>query len=436
MKMLERLQKKEASLAVVGLGYVGLPLAVAFGEKFKTIGFDINERKITLYREGLDPTHEVGNQLVKDSAVEFTADPAALRRAAFIIIAVPTPIHADKTPDLLPLLSACRLVGENLSPGSIVVFESTVYPGVTEEICLPLIEKTCGLQCGTAFSAGYSPERINPGDQEHRLENIKKLVAAVDDRTLAEISAVYNEIITAGVYPTASIKVAETAKLVENTQRDVNIAFMNEMAMFCARLGISTGAVLEAMNTKWNALKFTPGLVGGHCIGVDPWCFIYKAEMLGYHSPLVTGARKINDEMGFYVAEAIVKKLLQAGCNMQQAKIYILGVSYKENCPDVRNSKAWDIARRLREYSLAASFVDPVVDKEEIRREEGLEILDLNEVEAADCLVFLVGHSEFSQLEAADLWPMFNRGSRVVIDVKSIFARKNLPAAGFLYWSL
>ena len=226
MKMLERLQKKEASLAVVGLGYVGLPLAVAFGEKFKTIGFDINERKITLYREGLDPTHEVGNQLVKDSAVEFTADPAALRRAAFIIIAVPTPIHADKTPDLLPLLSACRLVGENLSPGSIVVFESTVYPGVTEEICLPLIEKTCGLQCGTAFSAGYSPERINPGDQEHRLENIKKLVAAVDDRTLAEISAVYNEIITAGVYPTASIKVAETAKLVENTQRDVNIALI------------------------------------------------------------------------------------------------------------------------------------------------------------------------------------------------------------------
>ncbi|MGL5269115.1 MAG: nucleotide sugar dehydrogenase, partial [Selenomonadaceae bacterium] len=345
MKMLERLQKKEASLAVVGLGYVGLPLAVAFGEKFKTIGFDINERKVALYREGLDPTHEVGNQRVEASPVEFTADPAVLRRAAFIIIAVPTPIHADKTPDLLPLLSACRLVGENLSPGSIIVFESTVYPGVTEEICLPLIEKTCGLQCGTSFSAGYSPERINPGDLEHRLENIKKLVAAVDDRTLAEISAVYNEIITAGVYPTANIKVAETAKLVENTQRDVNIAFMNEMAMFCARLGISTGAVLEAMNTKWNALKFTPGLVGGHCIGVDPWYFIYKAEMLGYHSPLVTGARKINDEMGFYVAEAIVKKLLQAGCNMQQAKIYILGVSYKENCPDVRNSKAWDIAR-------------------------------------------------------------------------------------------
>nr|WP_092075046.1 nucleotide sugar dehydrogenase [Dendrosporobacter quercicolus]NSL50013.1 nucleotide sugar dehydrogenase [Dendrosporobacter quercicolus DSM 1736]SDN28725.1 UDP-N-acetyl-D-galactosamine dehydrogenase [Dendrosporobacter quercicolus] len=439
MECFKQIQAKEAFVAVVGLGYVGLPVAVAFAGKVKTLGFDINEAKIDLYRRGIDPTNEVGNEKLQHTTLEFTANPARLKEAKMIIVAVPTPINGDKTPDLAAVIKASEMIGQNLTPGSIVVFESTVYPGVTEEICTPVLERESGLICGKDFNIGYSPERINPGDQVHRLENIRKIVAGTDAATVEAIAAVYELIIAAGVYKASSIKVAEAAKLAENAQRDINIAFMNELAMAFDRMGISTNDVIDAMNTKWNALGFYPGLVGGHCIGVDPYYFIYQAELLGYHSQIIAAGRRINDDMAAYITAQIIKKLIQAEIHIKQANLYVMGITYKENCPDLRNSKAVDVCRQLAEYGVKVKVVDPVADQMELRKEFDGEIIDIQEVREADCLVFLVAHQQFKALRPADLANMFkppHLTKRVVIDIKNIFLQTSLEEKVYSYWSL
>jgi len=440
---LERLNGFEFNkdmLAVVGLGYVGLPIAVAFAEKVKTLGFDINQEKINTYKNGMDPTNEIGDEKIKNTALEFSTDETRLREAKFIIVAVPTPVNGDKTPDLTPVVNASKIVGENLSQGSIVVFESTVYPGVTEDICIPILEKESGMICGKDFKVGYSPERINPGDKVHRLENITKIVSGMDEESLEIIAAVYELIIQAGVYKASSIKVAEAAKLVENAQRDINIAFMNELAMVFDRMEISSKDVIEAMNTKWNALGFYPGLVGGHCIGVDPYYFIYQAEMLGYHSQIIASGRKINDSMGIFVGDIIVKKLIQADQNAKKSNIYIMGITFKEDCPDMRNSKAVDICKHLATYGINVKVVDPVADKTEFNRAFDMNLVDIKDVKDADCLVFLVAHQEFKKLQLADLEGMFskrkNKGKHVFIDVKNLFNKRTLEEKGYSYWSL
>ena len=440
MKLYEKLINREANLAVVGLGYVGLPIAVAFAEKVNTIGFDINEEKIADYQNGVDPTQEVGDEKIKNTKLRFTTTEADLQQASFIIVAVPTPVNGDETPDLNPVVGASKIVGGNLSKGSIVVFESTVYPGVTEDICIPILEKESGLRCGEDFKIGYSPERINPGDKVHRLENITKIVSGMDAETLEEIAAVYELIIEAGVYKAESIKVAEAAKLVENSQRDINIAFMNEFAIVCELMGINTKSVIDAMNTKWNALGFYPGLVGGHCIGIDPYYFIYKAKMLGYHSQIIAAGRKINNSMGSFVADAVIKSLIQADQNVRHAKIYVFGITFKEDCPDIRNSRAFDVLKRLAEYGIQTKVVDPVADKKEEKREFGIDLVDMEEVHEADCLIFLVAHKQFKDLQPAEIDALYNQqlanNQRVIIDVKSIFEANTFKNKGYIYWNL
>ena len=440
MKLYEKLINREANLSVVGLGYVGLPIAVAFAEKVNTIGFDINEEKIADYQNGVDPTQEVGDEKIKNTKLRFTTTEADLQQASFIIVAVPTPVNGDETPDLNPVVGASKIVGGNLSKGSIVVFESTVYPGVTEDICIPILEKESGLRCGEDFKIGYSPERINPGDKVHRLENITKIVSGMDAETLEEIAAVYELIIEAGVYKAESIKVAEAAKLVENSQRDINIAFMNEFAIVCELMGINTKSVIDAMNTKWNALGFYPGLVGGHCIGIDPYYFIYKAKMLGYHSQIIAAGRKINNSMGSFVADAVIKSLIQADQNVRHAKIYVFGITFKEDCPDIRNSRAFDVLKRLAEYGIQTKVVDPVADKKEEKREFGIDLVDMEEVHEADCLIFLVAHKQFKDLQPAEIDALYNQqlanNQRVIIDVKSIFEANTFKHKGYIYWNL
>ena len=440
MKLYEKLINREANLAVVGLGYVGLPIAVAFAEKVNTMGFDINEEKIADYQNGIDPTQEVGDEKIKNTKLRFTTAEADLQQASFIIVAVPTPVNGDETPDLNPVVGASKIVGRNLSKGSIVVFESTVYPGVTEDICIPILEKESGLRCGEDFKIGYSPERINPGDKVHRLENITKIVSGMDAETLEEIAAVYELIIEAGVYKAESIKVAEAAKLVENSQRDINIAFMNEFAIVCELMGINTKSVIDAMNTKWNALGFYPGLVGGHCIGIDPYYFIYKAKMLGYHSQIIAAGRKINNSMGSFVADAVIKSLIQADQNVRHAKIYVFGITFKEDCPDIRNSRAFDVLKRLAEYGIQTKVVDPVADKKEEKREFGIDLVDMEEVHEADCLIFLVAHKQFKDLQPAEIDALYNQqlanNQRVIIDVKSIFEANTFKNKGYIYWNL
>jgi UDP-N-acetyl-D-galactosamine dehydrogenase len=325
-----------------------MPIAVAFAKKVNVIGFDLNEEKISLYRQGVDPTKEIGNEALRLSTVEFTTDEKKLREAKFHIVAVPTPINIDKMPDLAPIISASKILGRNLVKDSVIVYESTVYPGVTEDICIPILENESGLKCGIDFKIGYSPERINPGDKIHKLENIKKIVSGMDTESLEDIAAVYELVIEAGVHKTSCIKVAEAAKVAENSQRDVNIAFMNELAMVFEQMGVDTNEVVEAMNTKWNALGFRPGLVGGHCISVDPYYFIYKAENLGYHSQIILSSRKINEGMSTFIADAIIKKLILANKVVKRSKVVILGITFKENCPDIRNSKVADIIKRLK----------------------------------------------------------------------------------------
>ncbi|MDF2876006.1 MAG: nucleotide sugar dehydrogenase [Sporomusa sp.] len=440
MELVERIRTKKDYLAVVGLGYVGLPMAVAFAEKVKTLGFDINEEKINVYQQGIDPTNEIGDEKIKSTALEFTTDPARLKEAKVIIVAVPTPVNGDKTPNLAPVINASKLIGQNLSQGSIVIFESTVYPGVTEDVCIPILEKKSGLVCGKDFKVGYSPERINPGDKVHRLENIRKVVAGMDEETVAAIAAVYELIIHAGVYKAPSIKVAEAAKLAENAQRDINIAFMNELAMAFDRMRINTKDVIDAMNTKWNALGFYPGLVGGHCIGVDPYYFIYQAEMLGYHSQIIAAGRKINDNMGVFVTDNVIKKMIQADKDVKKSNIYIMGVTFKENCPDMRNSKAVDVCKYLSAYGIKVKVVDPYVDQAEFNKELDIELVDLKNVRNADCLVFLVAHQQFKDLRPEDLAGMFKQqelqAQHVVIDIKSIFEQKTIEEKGYCYWSL
>jgi UDP-N-acetyl-D-galactosamine dehydrogenase len=440
METFERIRTKKDFLAVVGLGYVGLPLAVAFAEKVKALGFDINQEKINVYKKGIDPTNEIGDEKIQRTTLEFTTDPTRLKEAKIIIVAVPTPINGDKTPNLAPIVNASRLIGQNLSQDSIVVFESTVYPGVTEDVCVPILEKESGLVCGKDFKVGYSPERINPGDQVHKLENIQKIVSGMDEETLENIAAVYELIIHAGVYKAPSIKVAEAAKLAENAQRDINIAFMNELAMAFDRMGINTKNVIDAMNTKWNALGFYPGLVGGHCIGVDPYYFIYQAEMLGYHSQIIAAGRKVNDNMAIFVTDNVIKKMIQSNINVKKANIYIMGITFKENCPDMRNSKAIEVFKHLATYGIKVKVVDPVADKTEFKKEFNMELTDVKDVQNADCLVFLVAHQQFKDLRLADLERLFKQQKQqtkhVIIDIKNIFEQITIEEKGYSYWSL
>ena len=437
MDILSKLMQKEEKLSLIGLGYVGMPIAVAFAEKVDVIGFDLNNEKIELYKKGIDPTNEVGDAIIKATTVHFTSDETELKKAKFHIIAVPTPVNQDKTPDLSPVISASQILGRNLTKGSIVVYESTVYPGVTEEICIPILEKESGLKCGQDFKVGYSPERINPGDKIHKLNNIKKIVSGIDTDSLNSIANVYELVIEAGVYRASSIKVAEAAKVVENSQRDINIAFMNELAMVFDRMNIDTNEVVDAMDTKWNALGFRPGLVGGHCIGVDPYYFVYKAENLGYHSQIVLAGRKVNDNMGAFVADALIKKLILAGKVVKDSKVVIMGITFKENCPDIRNSKVEDIILRLSEYGITPLVVDPWADAEEVRNEYNVELLDFDEVFDVDALVFAVAHREFKNISWEKLDSLHKKNSKkILVDVKNIFSNQDLSNREYLYWKL
>jgi UDP-N-acetyl-D-galactosamine dehydrogenase len=439
MKLYEEIVCKKEKIALIGLGYVGMPLAVSFAKKVNVIGFDLNVDKIEQYKAGIDPTNEVGDEAIIQSTVEFTSNETKLREAKFHIIAVPTPVNLDKTPDLSPVEGASRIVGRNLIKGSIVVYESTVYPGVTEDICIPILEKESGLKCGVDFKVGYSPERINPGDKVHRLENITKIVSGMDKESLEVIAKIYELVIEVGVHRAGSIKVAEAAKVVENSQRDINIAFMNELAMVFDRMGIDTQEVIEAMNTKWNALKFYPGLVGGHCIGVDPYYFIYEAEKLGYHSQIILSGRKINDGMGAFVADTIIKKMILANKVVKKAKVVILGVTFKENCPDIRNSKVEDIIYRLNEFGVKPILVDPWADAKEAKHEYGFDLVPLDMVNNADCLVFAVAHDEFRNMTIDQIDTLFDEYSneeKAIVDVKSIFNKAEIIKNGYSYWSL
>lgn len=440
LEAFERIQARKDYLAVVGLGYVGLPIAVAFADKVKTLGFDIDQEKISIYQKGFDPTNEIGNERIRQTTLEFTSDPVRLKEAKIIIVAVPTPVNGDKTPNLAPVVNASKIIGKNLTMGTIVVFESTVYPGVTEDICVPILEQESGLACGRDFKIAYSPERINPGDKVHKLENIRKIIAGMDEETFQNIAAAYELIIQAGVYRAETIKVAEAAKLAENAQRDINIAFMNELSMAFDRMGISTKQVIDAMNTKWNALGFYPGLVGGHCIGVDPYYFIYQAEMLGYHSQIIAAGRKVNDGMAAFVTDNIIKKMIQANKNLSKSNIYIMGITFKENCPDMRNSKAVDVCKQLAAYGIKVKIVDPVVDKREFTKELNMELIDIQDIHNADCLVFLVAHQQFKDLHPVDLEkllkPQKSQTKQVIIDIKSMFDRKTIEGKGYSYWSL
>lgn len=435
----ERLINKQEKLSVIGLGYVGMPIAVAFAKKIKVIGFDLNQDKINLYKNGIDPTNEVGNKVIKNSKVDFTSEESKLKESKFHIVAVPTPINSDKTPNLAPVEGASKIIGRNLTKGSIVVYESTVYPGVTEDICIPILERESGLICGKDFKVGYSPERINPGDSKHKLENIVKIVSSTDDESLEEIAKVYEIVIHAGIHKANSIRVAEAAKVVENSQRDINIAFMNELAMVFDRMEIDTNEVLQAMNTKWNALGFSPGLVGGHCIGVDPYYFLYEAERLGYHSQIILAGRKINDSMGEFVADSIIKKMILTNKIVKKAKVFIFGITFKENCPDIRNSKVFDIIKRLNEYEIEPLFVDPHANIEETKAIYNIDLIPITDVEEADCLVFAVAHDEFKTMEFEELENKFNKSDnseKIIIDVKSIFNNNNKIQKEFSYWSL
>lgn len=439
MSLYEKIIAGDERISVVGLGYVGMPLAVAFAKKVKVIGFDLNAEKIALYKQGIDPTHEVGDDAIKESLMEFTADEARLREAKFHIVAVPTPVNLDKTPNLSPVEIAAGIVGKNLTKGSIVVFESTVYPGVTEDICVPILEQESGMICGVDFKVGYSPERINPGDKVHTLAKICKIVSGMDQESLEEITNIYNLVIDAGTYPVSTIKTAEAIKVAENSQRDINIAFMNELAMVFDRMGIDTNEVVDGMNTKWNALGFRPGLVGGHCIGVDPYYFTYEAEQLGYHSQIILAGRKVNDGMGEFVADSAIKQMILAGKVVRDAKVVILGLTFKENCPDIRNSKVEDIIVRLKEYGITPAIVDPWVSEEDAAREYGIWLENLEEVKDADCVIMAVAHEVFRNLgmEGVDkLFKQMQGSAKVLIDVKGMFKIEEVEDRGYRYWRL
>lgn len=440
MSLFEKIKSGEEYLSLVGLGYVGMPIAVAFAsEGVNVIGFDLNASKINLYKAGIDPTREVGDEAIKKTSIMFTSDPKELQKAKFHIVAVPTPVNQDHTPDLTPVIGASELLGRNLTKGSIVVFESTVYPGVTEDVCVPILEKESGLKCGIDFKIGYSPERINPGDKVHRLENITKIVSGMDTESLKEIQNIYNLVIKVGTYPVSTIKTAEAVKVVENSQRDINIAFMNELAMVFDRMGIDTNEVVDGMNTKWNALGFRPGLVGGHCIGVDPYYFTYQAEKLGYHSQIILSGRKVNDGMGAFVADATIKQLILAGKAPIKTKVVILGLTFKENCPDTRNSKVKDIINRLMEFGINPLVVDPWASEYDAMQEYGISLTPLSEVSDVDCIILAVAHNEFKNMTLKELDKLYaasDNQQKILIDVKSILNKNDVEKWGYKYWRL
>ena len=440
MSLFEKITKKEEKLSLIGLGYVGMPIAVAFAKKgVDVIGFDLNKAKIELYKNGVDPTKEVGDEAIQNCTVYFTSDEKDLQKAKFHIVAVPTPVNTDHTPDLTPVIGASEIVGRNLTKGSYVVFESTVYPGCTEDVCIPILEKESGLKCGVDFKVGYSPERINPGDKVHRLENITKIVSGCDDEALATIKAVYDIVIEVGTYPVSNIRTAEAVKVVENSQRDINIAFMNELAMVFDKMNIDTNEVIDGMNTKWNALGFRPGLVGGHCIGVDPYYFTYQAEKLGYHSQIILNGRIVNDSMGKFVADAAIKNMIAVGQAPKKSKVVILGLTFKENCPDTRNSKVDDIIKRLAEYEITPVVVDPWASERDAMHEYGVTLTKLEDVNDADCVIVAVAHNEFKSLNLNDIKHLYKKCSdseKVLIDVKGLYKVSELKESGMKYWRL
>ena len=439
MVSFEDILARQEKIALVGLGYVGMPIAVAFAKKVNVIGFDLNSEKIKLYRQGYDPTKEVGDEAVKETTVDFTDDETRLRESKFIIVAVPTPVNTDHSPDLTPVISASEIIGRNLTKGSIIVYESTVYPGCTEDVCIPILEKESGLVCGVDFKVGYSPERINPGDKVHRLENIRKIVSGMDAESCEVIRKVYNLVIEVGTYPVSNIKTAEAVKIVENSQRDINIAFMNELAMVFDRMGIDTNEVVDGMNTKWNALGFRPGLVGGHCIGVDPYYFTYEAEKLGYHSQIILNGRIVNDSMGAYVADAAIRKMVEAGQAPKKSKVVILGLTFKENCPDTRNSKVNDIIKRLRTYDIEPVVIDPWASERDAMREYGIQLHDMADAQNANCVIVAVAHNEFKSLTLDEIKSFYAPSpddEKVLLDVKGLYTVKELDKSGMKYWRL
>ena len=436
MDLYNKIKNKEEKLSVIGLGYVGLPLAISFAKQVEVIGFDINKDKIEAYKRGIDVTNEVGNKSLRETTAFLTSNEKGLQRAKFHIIAVPTPINSDKTPNLDAVIGASKIVGRNLIKGSIVVYESTVYPGVTEDICRPLLEKESALRCGIDFKIGYSPERINPGDKTHRLEKIIKVVSGMDEESLDIITKIYGLIIEAGVYRAESIKVAEAAKVIENSQRDINIAFMNELSIIFNKLGIDTQAVLRAASTKWNFLNFTPGLVGGHCIGVDPYYLTYKAEQIGYHSQIILAGRKINDDMGKYVVENTLKQLIKADRQIKGCKVVVMGITFKENCPDIRNSKVIDIINELKEYGIEINAVDPLAEENEVQREYGIKLSKIEDVTDVDAVIFAVPHEKFKNISLKDLKKMYKDDKLVLIDIKGMFNKKEAEDLNYLYWRL
>lgn len=440
MKLYQDIIERKEKLALVGLGYVGMPIAVAFAQKgVDVIGFDLNKAKIDLYKSGIDPTKEVGDEAIKASTVYFTSDEADLKKAKFHIVAVPTPVNTDHTPDLTPVIGASEIVGRNLTKGAYVVFESTVYPGCTEDVCIPILERESGLKCGVDFKVGYSPERINPGDKVHRLENITKIVSGCDGEALENIKAVYDIVVEVGTYPVSNLRTAEAVKVVENSQRDINIAFMNELSMAFDKMDIDTNEVVDGMNTKWNALGFRPGLVGGHCIGVDPYYFTYQAEKLGYHSQIILNGRIVNDSMGRFVADAAVKKMIAVGQAPKKSKVVILGLTFKENCPDTRNSKVDDIIKRLAEYEIKPVVIDPWASERDAMHEYGVTLSPMEAAKDADCVIVAVAHNEFKAMSLAEIKSLFKNvpdAEKVLIDVKGLYKVADLKASGMQYWRL
>lgn len=429
----------KTKLALIGLGYVGIPIAVEFAKHIQVIGFDINAKRVDEYKNGFDSTHEVGES-IKKTSVHFTVNPKRISEANFVIVAVPTPVYDDNSPDLRPIEAASKIVGQNITAGTIVVFESTVYPGVTEDICVPIIEAESGLKCGDDWKIGYSPERINPGDKVHTLTSIRKIVSGMDEETTSEIRKVYDIIIKARTFAVSSIKIAEAIKVVENSQRDINIAFMNEVAMICDKMEIDTDEVLAGMNTKWNALGFRPGLVGGHCIGVDPYYLTYAAEKLGYHSNIILNGRKVNDSMGSYVADMAIKQMIEAGKAPKKSTVLILGITFKENCPDVRNSKVIDIVNRLNEFEIIPVVSDSWADDLLAKQEYGVTLLPFEKLPKADCVIVAVGHNEYRALSMMQMKALFkdtiSDNEKILLDVKSIYRMDELKASGIRFWRL
>lgn len=434
----KELIEHKTKLAVVGLGYVGLPLAVAFSEEgIDVVGYNRSQERVDLYKSGVDPTHEIGDERIKSCTVDFTAEQERLKECKFIIVAVPTPVDEGHVPDLSPVTSSTAVIGKNLTRGSIIVYESTVYPGVTEEICVPILEKESGMKCGVDFFVGYSPERINPGDKVHTLRTIQKIVSGMDEYTLEEVAKVYEIVINAGVYKASCIKVAEAAKVIENSQRDINIAFINELSKIFDRLGIDTNEVMDAACTKWNFLRYNPGLVGGHCIGVDPYYLTYRAEQVGYTSQVILAARHVNDSMGRYVAQGAIKQMVKAGLCVKDAKVAILGFTFKENCPDTRNTRVIDIVKEFEEYGIEPIVVDPWADKPDVYKEYGITLADEADVKNMDVVIVAVSHAVYRSITKEAVDSMFVKSDkRVLIDVKGILDKKEYEADGYYYWRL